>query len=234
MIPLVVVATTWLSYALGWRLAVPLAMPLLNTAAAFPFLYRALRAGRLARAVGLMLVWAAAMAVAATGLSWWNPDRAGWLFVHGAQYRAEMFEWLRTGAGTESDPARFLPQHAWHAGLFCGLAILSGGIAAMPMGAVLMNYMGAYVGGLAAESARPLLTIVLAWPPWALLRVGAFVIVGVVLAAPLLARIGRFPFRIAEARPWLTAAGAGLVLDAGLKWQLAPVWRRWLAALVGW
>ncbi len=231
---LLIAAGTWVSYGLAWWLAVPLAVPILNTAAAFPFLYAALRAGRLARAVAWMLVWAAAMAVAATAVSYWAPDEAGRLFLHGAAYRAEMFEWVRTGLGRESNPARFLPQHAWHAGLFALLALASGGLLAMPMGAVLMNYMGAYVGGLAAESSRPLATALLAWSPWALLRVVSFVILGVALAAPLLARVGRSPFEPRRARPWLLAAAGGLVLDVVLKWRLAPLWRRWLSGLVGW
>lgn len=229
-----VLATTWSSYALGWWLGVPLLVPLLNAAAGFPFMYAALRAGRLARAVALMLVWAAAMALAATALSWWDPARAGTLFLHGAAYRAEMFEWVRTGAGVESDPARFVPQHAVHVAVFCVLALVSGSLLAMPMGAVLMNYMGVYAGGLGAESGRPLTTMVLAWPPWALVRVGSFVVLGVVLAAPLLGRAGGFPFSLARARRWLLAAGAGLLVDIALKWALAPSWRRWLAALVGW
>ena len=66
----------------------------------------------------------------------------------------------------------------------------------MPMGAVLMNYMGHYVGTLAAAEprVRPL-TMMLAWHPWAVIRVISFVIIGVVLSAPLLSRLGRFAGR---------------------------------------
>ena len=38
--------------------------------------------------------------------------------------------------------------------VFSGLALATGGVAAMPMGAVLMNYMGHYVGALAAVEPR--------------------------------------------------------------------------------
>ena len=62
----------------------------------------------------------------------------------------------------------------------------------MPMGAVLMNYMGHYVGTLAAASGRPALTMVLGWHPWAVVRIVSFVALGVILSAPLLARLGGF------------------------------------------
>ena len=106
-----------------------------------------------------------------------------------------MFAWVMTGQGAESTPSQFIPQQAGHAALFSGLALATGGVAAMPMGAVLMNYMGHYVGALAASSRRPALTMVLAWHPWAVIRVISFVVIGVVLSVPLLSRLGNVPHR---------------------------------------
>ena len=57
-----------------------------------------------------------------------------------------MFAWVMTGQGAESTPSQFIPQQPAHAALFAALALATGGVAAMPMGAVLMNYMGHYVG----------------------------------------------------------------------------------------
>jgi uncharacterized membrane protein len=133
-----------------------------------------------------------------------------------------------TGQGAESTPSQFIPQQMMHAAVFSGLALATGGAAAMPMGAVLMNYMGHYVGSLAAVSRRPALTMMLGWHPWAVIRVISFVVIGVVLSAPLLSWIGKFRVDRAAARTLLTGAAAGLIADIVLKTLLAPAWQRLL------
>ena len=125
----------------------------------------ALKRGDLRLAVARMLLWALTMGVAATLLSYARPAQTGALFLRGEAYRAEMFAWVMTGQGAESTPSQFIPQQAGHAALFSGLALATGGVAAMPMGAVLMNYMGHYVGTLAATSRRPALTMILGVAP---------------------------------------------------------------------
>src|SRR5262249_39089516 len=145
-----IVVGTVLSYAIAWGLGVPAAVPILNTAAAFPFMIAALRAGKLRLAIARMLLWALTMAVCATALAYVWPWDAGRLFLRGAAYRTEMFTWVMPGRGAESTPWLFLPQHLEHAALFTVLALATGGVLAMPMGAALMNYMGTYVGSLAA------------------------------------------------------------------------------------
>ena len=145
-----------------------------------------------------------------------------------------MFTWVLTGHGAESTPSLFIPQQLGHAALFSVLALATGSALAMPMGAVLMNYMGHYVGALAATSARPGVTIVLAWVPWAVIRVASFVAMGVVLSAPVLSRLLRFPFDWAAGRRVLVWAGAGLLADIVLKAALAPWWQRTLLHVVGW
>ena len=234
MIALVLVFGTLLSYALGWAIGVPALLPVLNTAASFPFMVLALRRGDLRLAVARMLLWALTMGVAATLLSYARPAETGLLFLRAPAYRTEMFTWVASGIGPESAPSQFIPQQAGHAVLFSGLALASGGVVAMPMGAVLMNYMGHYVGTLAESSARPLLTLALAWHPWAVIRVVSFVVIGVVLSAPLLSRLFRFRVDWAQGRPLLIAAAVGLVADIVLKAVLAPAWQRLLLRTVGW
>jgi hypothetical protein len=99
---------------------------------------------------------------------------------------------------------------------------------------VLMNYMGHYVGTLAETSAHPALTMLLAWHPWAVVRVISFVAIGVVLSAPLQSRIAKFHIDWNAARRLLLWAGAGLVVDVLLKTLLAPTWQRLLLRSVGW
>jgi hypothetical protein len=141
---------------------------------------------------------------------------------------------VRTGLGEESNPARFVPSHAAHAAAFCALSLATGSMLSMPMGAVLMNSMGHYVGRLAAVSASPALTACLAWAPWSLVRIVSYVMLGVLLGGPVLSRLGRFPFRLrAHARVLALAAG-GLLADVVLKWLMAPAWSPLLRVVVGW
>src|SRR5262249_743781 len=229
-----VVAGTMASYAIGWAIGVPVLVPFLNTLAAFPFMVAALRQGNIRLAVARMLVWALAMGVSATALTYAQPARTETLFLRGQAYRAEMFAWVMTGRGAESSPRQFLPQHARDAAIFSTLAVATGGALAMPMGAALMNYMGHYVGALASVSRRPLLTGVLGWHPWAVIRIVSFVTIGVVLSAPLLSRLFAFRVDWTSARPLAIAAVAGLAADVVLKALLAPAWQRLLLRVVGW
>jgi hypothetical protein len=229
-----IVAGTVASYAIAWLFGVPLLVPLLNTAASFPFMVLALERGNLRLAVARMLIWAMTLGVCATSLSYRHPAATEVLFLRSAAYRGEMFAWVLTGRGAESSPSQFIPQQAGHAALFASLSIATGGVVAMPMGAILMNYMGHYVGTLAASSAHPALTMVLAWHPWAVIRVISFVILGVVLSMPLLSRIVGFNVDWRAVRSFIMIAAGGLVLDILLKWLLAPTWQRWLLHTVGW
>jgi hypothetical protein len=102
------------------------------------------------------------------------------------------------------------------------------------MGAALMNYMGFYVGALAAASAHPLRAALLAWVPWAIVRIASFVVLGVVFAGPVLGRLGGFAYRLRDQRRWMTLAAAGLTLDALMKWAFAHPWRDLIRAAAGW
>jgi hypothetical protein len=194
----------------------------------------ALRRGDLKLAIARMLLWALAMGVTATLLSYARPSQTEALFIRGAAYRAEMFAWVLTGRGAESSPSQFLPQHLRDLGLFSSFALLTGGLLAMPMGAALMNYMGHYVGALASASRRPILTMVLGWHPWAVVRIVSFVMLGVLLSLPVLSRLWRFRVEWSRTRRYFAAAIAGLVLDAVLKALIAPSWQRLLLRVVGW
>jgi len=229
-----IVAATALSYLAAFAIGVPLLVPFLNVAAGFPFMVAALKRGQTGEAIWRMLIWAAALGVCATLISYVATADAARLFLRGESYRAEMFDFIRTGQGREGDIRAFLPQHALHAAAFSLLAIATGAVLAMPLGAFLMNYMAYYVGALAATSAHPSKAIALAWVPWAIVRVMSFVTLGVVLAGPVLSRVAGFPYRLAQQRRWIALAVSGLLLDVIMKWALAPWWRHLLRAAAGW
>ena len=233
-VPAVIVGGTAVSYLVAMLIGVPALVPFLNVAPAFPFMIASLRRGRVAEAVWRMLVWAAALAVCATTISYLGPAEAGRLFLRGESYRREMFEFLLTGYGPEGDIRRFLPQHLAHAAVFAALALATGSLLAMPLGAMLMNYMAYYVGALGAASAHPWKAMALAWVPWALIRIAGFVTLGVVLAGPVLGRLFGFEYRLRDQRRWIALAGAALLTDVVLKWALAPSWREMIRNAAGW
>jgi hypothetical protein len=228
------IAATVFSYGLGALIGLAWLLPLLNAAAGYPWMIAALHRGRVKTAIVRMLVWGAVLGACATVMGYAWPLHAERLILHGEAYRREMFAFVLTGQGAEGDPRQFLPQHAGHAALFCLLAIATGSALAMPRGAVLMNYMGFYVGALAAASTHPWRAVALAWVPWSLIRVASFVVLGVVLGGPLLARVFRFSYRLRDERWWLALACAGLAADALLKWLLAPAWRLLIRSATGW
>jgi hypothetical protein len=232
--PMAIVFGTALSYVAGVLIGIPFLVPILNVVPAFPFMVDSLRHQRVGEAIGRMLVWAAALGVCATTAAYLAPVETARLFIHADAYRREMFWFVLTGQGAEGDIREFLPQHAAHAAMFCGLALATGSVLAMPLGAVLMNYMGHYVGALGSASMHPSRAIALAWVPWSLVRIASFVTLGVVLGGPVLVRVFRFEYRLAEQRRWILLAAAGLVLDVALKWVLAPSWRLLIKSAAGW
>jgi hypothetical protein len=234
MIAFAIVVLTVASYAAGWAIGSPATMPILNTLAAFPFMIASLRRGEVRAGIVRMLIWALAMGVCATAIAYARPWEAGRMFVRGDAYRTEMFTWVMTGRGAESTPSAFIPQQIGHAALFVSLALATGSVLAMPMGAALMNYMGTYVGSLAAAGRRPLVTMLVGWHPWAVVRIISFVILGVVLAAPLWSRVLRARIDWREAKKFAGLAAAGLVIDIVLKTLFAPAWQRLLVRVVGW
>jgi hypothetical protein len=233
-VPTAIVAGTALSYVIAMAIGVPWLVPVLNVAAAFPFMVASLRRGSVAEAIWRMLVWGAALAVCATVISYFWTAEAGRLFLHGEAYRREMFEFVETGHGAEGDIRTFLPQHLLHASAFCVLAIATASTLAMPLGAFLMNYMGYYVGALGAASIHPWKAMLLAWVPWAVIRIASFVTLGVVLSGPVLGRVFQFSYRLRDHRRWVWLALAGLLTDIVLKWALAPSWRGMIRAAAGW
>jgi hypothetical protein len=208
---------------LGFLSGSPALLPVLATASVYPVFARLVTSGRRGAAVAAALSWAAAYAATTTFLTFHDPARAGGVILNGPAYRDEMFAFIAAGAGRESDPTAFVPQHAWHLGLFVVLSLATGGLLGLAMGAVLLAYMSFYVGAL-MNGAAPGLAAAFGWPPWAVARVVGFVLLGALLSRPLLSRLSRRPVPAAgEGRLYLVAALL-LAADVLLKWLLAPSW----------
>jgi len=202
------------------------ALPGLATLAIFPVFARLVAAGRRGAAVTAALLWAASLSVSLITHTMRDPAAAGPGVLMGPPYRDEMFDFIAQGEGRESDPRQFVPQHLLHAGLFAVVTLATGGLLGLAMGAVLVDYMSYYVGAL-ASGPHPLEAALLGWPPWAIVRVVAFVLLGAVLSRPLLLRLAGRRTGLMPGpgdRRTIGVATALLLLDIALKATLAPAW----------
>jgi hypothetical protein len=184
-----------------------------------------LRRGERGRAVRLVLLWAAALALFGTlSFRLW-PDRAAATVVNGLGYRDQMFLWVRTGVGQENHPSQYLPLHLRDLGAFLVLSFLSASLLSILMGALLMNYMDFYVASLSRAGVPALQVLLFGWQPYALCRVAAFAILGAVCAEPLLSRLRPYPYRgLSESRPYILAASLLILADWLVKAAIAPTW----------
>jgi hypothetical protein len=158
------------------------------------------------------------------------PTIAGARIVNGEPYRLEMFRWIESGVGRENDPGRFVPQHLLHLAAFALLSWLSAGYLGLALGTALLAYMSYFVGSFALSSGHPWLGSIVAWVPWSVVRVVAFIVIGTVLARPLLRRrLGGFERRDFA---WLGAALAGIAIDLVMKTLLAPSYGIFLRGLL--
>jgi hypothetical protein len=168
----------------------------------------------------LGMAWALLLSVGVILAVLWWPEAARGGILHGEAYRQEMFGWIRTGVAPENSPRLFIPQHLLHLGVFLLLTWASGGYLGLVLGAFLVAYMSYFVGSYAAASGHPLLGSVLAWVPWSVVRVCAFVLLGALFSRPLLAR-RLWPFERWEVR-LMALAFAGLLVDILVKAFFAP------------
>jgi hypothetical protein len=204
-------------------------LPLLATAAIYPAMAALILRGRRGAAAGAALLWALGLSISVIAFTRNDPVSMQRVVLNGPAYRDEMFAYIGSGVGKESDPSRFLPEHALHLLAFSLLSAGSGGLLGIALGAILVGYMSFYVGSLAAGSGAPGTALLLGWPPWAILRVGAFVLIGICLAEPVLfaarRRLGSAPPPPAAPRhAYYFAAAALLVSDVVLKLVLARSW----------
>lgn len=217
---------------LGFWSGQQLLFPLACMAPAYPVMVARLLAGQRRRAMAAMLIWVATLAPVSVALCLWAPEQARETVLRGESYTQEMFHWIRTGDGTESRPRVFLVEHAVHLVIFAALSLVTASLASIFFGTVLLNYMAYYVATVIQAAGGAPLAVAMAWHPWSMLRIVAFILIGVVLAEPLLARIRPGKVSAAGRGRWLLVALGGLVVDAAMKAALASHWRLWLGRLI--
>lgn len=224
------VLVTAASYPVGLFVGLSWLLPLLNAVPAYVVMIARLLRGDRRGAVLAVLAWASTLAVFGTLTFALWPDRGRALVIHGYEYQAEMFEWIRTGEGREGAPFLFLPQHGLHLVAFVSLSLATGSALSLPLGAMMVNCVDFYVASLCVAGVPAWAVVSLGWPPWALCRVAAFGALGAVLAEPLLFRVLRRPRPVGSSSRYVSWAAVGIGADCLLKALLAPTWGEWLRA----
>jgi len=232
---IVLILATVVSFPLGLAIGQPWLLPVLNALPAYIVLVHRLRKGERGGAVRTAIWWAAALAIAGTvSLMVW-PAQTDALVLNGPEFRDQMLEWIRTGQGTEGSVSLFLPRQLLQLAVFAALSLVTASALSIVMGAALLNYMSFYVASLLDGGAPLWAVALLGWQPWTISRMAAFCTLGVVLAEPLVFRIfptARRNLKVVGRMPYYIAALTGIVAGWVLQAALAPLWGKWLRALL--
>ena len=221
----------WMGFRLGWRAANRFVLPVLQGGMGFlAFLYAWTFAGPLAAAMAVA-GWAVGTSLPAIGTFRREPAAVEVRVLRAASYRSEMLAWLRSGVGPEAAPRRTALAHLRELAAYLVAAAATANAGALVLGAVLLNYMNAYVARLLSAARRPWTVRLLAWNVWSLVRVLGYVLLGVAAAAPLLRLTGRAGDP-AQVRALALGGGVAVVVDLLLKLFLSPVTGPRLAAAV--
>jgi hypothetical protein len=215
----------------GWRFRRPAALVVAQSLfgwAAFLLAFALVGAAWAAAAVGL---WALGTTLTSVYVFLGHPKEADAVVIRAASYRASMIAWLRTGVVPETHAAATLGRHTREAIWYTAAAMATANLASIAMGAVLLNYMNAYVATLLRARRRTGRVLLLAWNVWSLVRVAAYVMIGASASAPLL-RFAGWRVNGPAVTVLAVGGGAGLLLDAVLKLGLSQRWGRALAEAV--
>ncbi len=174
-------------------------------------------------AFGAVLLWTLLQTMLVLFASFRFPNRMRQLILRSDSYSASMFRWIQTGILPEGNTLQVIRSHLQQTALYCALAVLSGNILSLIFGCILLNHMNYYVSQLARRSKQPWKAVLLGWSPWSLVRVLAFLWLGVDLGVPFASYIIRvkedFQFL------WLLPGIAGIIADLALKITISDWWR---------
>jgi hypothetical protein len=232
---IVLILTTVVSFPLGLALGQAWLLPVLNALPVYIVLIHRLRKGERGGAVRTAIWWAGALALSGTTcLALW-PGETGPLILGGPEYLERMLDGIRGGGGPEASLSLFLPRQLLQLAVFAALSLATAGAGAIVMGAVMLNYMSFYVAGLLEAGVPPWGVALLGWQPWTISRMAAFGTLGVVLAEPLVFRLfptARENLKVVGRAAYYIGALSGILAGWVLQAALAPLWARWLRALL--
>lgn len=208
-------------FRVGWRSGHRIGLPLVQAVLGGIAFLSAWSTDGPARAAIAVAGWAIGTTAVSVPTFARHPEEADRRVLRAAPYREEMRAWLATGRGPEARPVAMVVRHAVELAVYVVCAVLTMNLLAIAMGAVLLNYMNAWVASLLGAATRPWPVLLLAWHPWSVVRVAAYVAIGVAAAWPL-ARATAWPVPWEAARPLAIGGAVGVVLDLVLKLALSP------------
>lgn len=218
-------------FRLGWRWKNRFVLPLTQAVfgwVAFAAAWRAHGPGWAAAVVG---AWAAGSTLVSLFTFAGAPAEVDRSVLRARPYRESMLDWLKSGKGPESKPLATLWSHGRELVLYLVAAVATANFLSIALGAILLNYMNAYVATLLRAGRRKLVVAALAWNVWSVVRVAAYVVLGAA-AADLLGRfVGLPPAEKSVGSLWVWG-GIGVVIDLVLKLALSRACGRALAGAV--
>jgi len=218
-------------FRMGWRSKQRVALPLLQGGfgwIAYLAAWSFVGATWAAASVG---AWAVGTTLSSVYVFFGRPEETDERVFRAKEYRATMLGWLETGLGPESKPIATTLQHGRELIWYTAAAVATANLAALVMGAVLLNYMNAYVATILRAATRTPRALALAWNVWSVVRVAAYITIGAAAGSVVLRFAG---WRVdGEAVRALAAGGAaGALLDLALKLLLSRPCGRALSAAV--
>ena len=207
-------------FRMGWRTRSRVALPLVQGALGWgAFLLAWAWIGPL-RAAAVAGAWALGTSLVSIYVFAGRPKETDERVLRAPEYRTKMLDWLATGRGPESEPFRTAIAHLRELIWYLAAAVATANFASLVLGAVLLNYMNAYVATLLRAARRSGVVLLLGWNVWSVVRVAAYLALGTAAATPLVSRM-RLPADAAEARRLAMFGFAGVVLDLVLKLALS-------------
>lgn len=218
-------------FRMGWRTKKPLALPLLQGGLGWiAFLVSNSFLGT-AWAAACVGAWAFGTSLVAVYVFVRRPEETDARVIRAAEYRKLMLDWLESGRGPETRVVATVTQHVRELIWYAAAAAVTANLLSTIMGALLLNYINAYVATLVRAARRRATVFLLAWNVWSVVRVAAYVALGAAASGPLLQLAGRrVDTGAVRALAWAGAAGA--VVDLVLKLALSRPCGRVLAGAV--
>ncbi|MHC4990576.1 MAG: hypothetical protein ACYTGC_06305 [Planctomycetota bacterium] len=218
-------------FRLGWRSARASLLPLIQGLFGFVAFATAWRGGGAIPGALAVGAWAVGTTLYALPVFLRHPQETDRRVWRARPYREQMLDWLRTGKGPETRPLATARAHLYELAAYLAAATLTVNLLSIVLGALLLNYMNAYVSRLLVAARRAWTVRLLSWNVWSVIRVAAYVMLGSAAAAPAAALLG-YPSPPGQAEWLLWTGGAGVVLDFALKLSLSRPCGRLLGAAI--
>ncbi|QEL18422.1 hypothetical protein [Limnoglobus roseus] len=181
-------------------------------------------ADQFARALAVVALAIGSHSALAIALSAADPVGAAAALRGSSDYWHQTWRWVRSGEDQEYQSGAWLPTHFALLVAVPLTAYTSFGALPLARGVQELDLMNYYVGQLIRVSERPTIAVLLGWHPWSFVRGAAYAVLIFEMTSRSLERMTGRTLCTRRRRRTRLAVGLSLaVLDAVVKWQLAPV-----------